>query len=85
MTSQRVVWIEKIIGIYDSRIEAPLTTILSINVATQFVGRLLGYGDVIVTTYTGKIVLETVNNPHQLAGLVSEYWQRASERCKARI
>jgi uncharacterized membrane protein YdbT with pleckstrin-like domain len=76
VTNQRVVWIEEVIWLYDSRIEAPLNTILSVNVRTTFIGRLLGYGDVIVTTFTGKVVLETVSNPYQLSSLISEYQQR---------
>ncbi|HSM72795.1 MAG TPA: cyclic nucleotide-binding domain-containing protein, partial [Anaerolineales bacterium] len=32
VTNQRVVWLEKVIGIYDSRQESPLSTILSVNV-----------------------------------------------------
>jgi hypothetical protein len=79
VTSQRVVWIEKVIGLYDSRIEAPLNTILSVNVSTLFIGRLLGYGDVVVTTFTGKVLLKTVSNPYQLAGLIAEYWQRSQQ------
>jgi Cyclic nucleotide-binding domain len=79
ITNQRVVWIEKVIGLYDSRIEAPLNTILSVNVSTLFIGRILGYGDVIVTTFTGKVLLQTVSNPYQLAGLISEYWQRSQQ------
>jgi len=76
ITNQRVVWVEKVIWLYDSRIEAPLNTILSVNIKTVFLGRLLGYGDVIVTTYTGKVVFETVGNPYQLSSLISEYLQR---------
>ena len=79
LTSQRVVWNEKVIWMYESRIEAPLTTILSINVKTSYFGRLLGFGDVIVTTYTGKIILESIADPNQLASLITEYWQRSKQ------
>ncbi len=34
VTNQRVVWLEKVIGIYDSRQESPLSTILSVGVET---------------------------------------------------
>ncbi len=77
VTNQRVVWIEKVIWLYDSRIEAPLNTILSVNVNTSFLGRLIGFGNVIVTTYTGKVALQAVGNPNQLAGLITEYQQRS--------
>lgn len=79
VTNQRVVWVEKIIWLYDSRIEAPMTTILSVNVLTSFIGRLFQFGDVIVTTYTGKVRLEAVSNPYQLSSLISEYRQRSQQ------
>lgn len=77
VTNQRVVWIERVIWLYDSRIEAPLNTVLSVNVSTSFIGRLVGFGNVIVTTYTGKVSLQAVGNPYQLAGLITEYQQRS--------
>ena len=77
ITNQRVAWIEKVIWLYDSRIEAPLDTILSVDVNTTLLGRTVGYGNVIVTTYTGKLLIETVNNPYQLSSLIAEYWHRA--------
>jgi uncharacterized membrane protein YdbT with pleckstrin-like domain len=79
ITSQRVVWIEKVIGLYESRVEAPLSTVLSVNVNTSFLGRLLGYGNVVVSTFTGKVPLQAVSNPYQMAALVSEYWQRSQQ------
>lgn len=77
VTNQRVVWTEQIILVYESRIEAPLTTIQSINVRTELLGRLLGYGDVTITTYTGRVTLTTVDDPNQMAALIQEYKQRA--------
>ena len=35
LTNQRVVWLEKVVGIYDSRQEAPLSTVLSVGVETD--------------------------------------------------
>ena len=77
VTNQRVVWIEVVIALYESRNEAPMNTILSINVRTSFLGRTFGFGDVIVTTYTNKITLDSVSDPNQLAALITEYWNRA--------
>ncbi|MBN1146770.1 MAG: cyclic nucleotide-binding domain-containing protein [Anaerolineales bacterium] len=82
VTDQRVVWIEQMIWLYDSRVEAPLTTLLSVNVTTSLLGRLLGYGDVVVRTFTGAIVLRTVGEPNQMAALVEEYWHRAQRKYK---
>jgi CRP-like cAMP-binding protein len=79
VTSQRVVWLEKVIGIYDSRQEAPLSTILSVGVQTSMTGRMLNYGDVIVRTFVGRIPFEYVSHPQQAATIVEEYWHRSRE------
>lgn len=80
VTNQRVVWIEKVVGIFDSRQEAPLSTILSVGVETDAIGRILDYGNVIVRTFVGKISFNHVRHPNQAARLVEEYWGRAKER-----
>lgn len=79
VTNQRVVWLEKVIGIYDSRQEAPLDKILSVGVETVLVGRLLSYGNVIVRTFVGRIPFNRVNQPYQAAAIIEEYWRRAQE------
>ncbi len=76
VTDQRVVWLEKVIGIYDSRQEAPLSTVLSVGVETDVSGRLLDYGNVIVRTYVGKIPFSHVSHPYEAAHLVEELWTR---------
>jgi hypothetical protein len=77
VTNQRVVWLEKVIGLYDSRQEAPLDTILSVGVETDMMGRTLDYGDLVVRTYVGKIVFRNVAHPFEAARLVEEHWSRA--------
>jgi len=80
VTDQRVVWLEQILLLYDSRQEAPLSTVLSVNVSTNLVQRIFGFGDVIVRTYTGSIVMRSVDMPNQFANILEEYWHRALER-----
>ncbi len=82
MTNHRVVWVEKVVGLYESRVEAPLRTVLSISVSTDQVGRILNYGDVIVRTYTGKIVLRHVTNPERMREFMEEHWQRTRRSLK---
>ena len=77
VTSQRVIWLEKVIGLYDSRQEAPLSTVLSVGVETDMMGRMLDYGDVVVRTYVGKIVFRNVAHPFEAARLVEEHWSRS--------
>ena len=79
VTNQRVVWLEKVIGLYDSRNEAPLTQILSVGVETDLIGRALDYGDVLVRTFVGAIPFRHVLHPQQAAHMVEEYWQRTQQ------
>jgi CRP-like cAMP-binding protein len=76
VTNQRVVWLEKVIGVYDSREEAPLATILSVGVETDAIGRALDYGNVIVRTFVGKLEFDHVDHPQQAADMIREYWER---------
>ncbi len=80
VTNQRVVWLERVIGLYESRQEAPLRTILSVSMETDPFGRILGYGDVIVRTYTGMIIMRNVGRPKQLAALIEQYWLRTRKQ-----
>ncbi|MBC7879155.1 MAG: cyclic nucleotide-binding domain-containing protein [Anaerolineales bacterium] len=76
VTNQRVVWVERVVGIYDSRQEVPLATILSVNVETDVIGRALNYGNVTVRTFVGKIQFDYVDHPEQAADMIREYWER---------
>lgn len=80
VTNQRVVWLERVIGVHDSRQEAPLSTILSVNVETEMLGRLLDYGDVSVRTFVGNIKFDYVDHPDQAAGMIRELWDRTKSR-----
>jgi hypothetical protein len=79
VTNQRVVWLEKVIGIYESRQESPLSTILSVGVETDQLGRIFDYGDVIVRTFVGKIPFNNVSHPEQAQHMIEEYWHRAQD------
>ncbi len=79
VTNQRVVWLEKVIGLYDSRTEAPLSQILSVGVESDLVGRTLDYGNVLVRTFVGAIPFRHVLHPHQAAHMVEEYWHRIQQ------
>ncbi|HSM70432.1 MAG TPA: cyclic nucleotide-binding domain-containing protein, partial [Anaerolineales bacterium] len=80
VTNQRVVWLEKVIGIYDSRQESPLSTILSVNVETSQLGRILDYGDVLVRTWIGTVPFKKVDHPEQAQHMIEEYWDRTKNR-----
>lgn len=76
VTNQRVVWLEKVVGIYDSRQESALSTVLSVGVQANPLGRVLDYGDVIVRTFVGRIPFSHVDHPNQAARMIEEYWMR---------
>jgi hypothetical protein len=75
-TNRRVVWLEKVIGLYDSRQESPLRMILSVAVNSGLFGRQLGYGDVEVRTYTGAITLTDTPHPEAFAATIEALGRR---------
>lgn len=79
VTNQRVVWLEKVVGIYDSRQESALSTVLSVGVEANPLGRAMDFGDVIVRTFVGRIPFSHVNHPKQAARMIEEYWMRTRE------
>ena len=79
VTNQRVVYLEKVIGLYDSTQQAPLSTILSVGVETDLLGRQWGFGNVIIRTFVGRIIFRHVSNPKQAAAVVEEHWHRTRE------
>jgi hypothetical protein len=87
VTDQRVVWVEKVVWLYESRDEAPLTTILAVNTTSSFFGRLMHYGSVIVKTFTGEITFRNLRDPHRMGEFIEEYRERierGSERREKR-
>ncbi len=79
VTSQRVVWLEKVIAVYDSRQESPLNTILAVAVETSLLGRWFDFGDVVVRTFVGKIIFKSVSHPKQAQRIIQEYWDRTKD------
>jgi len=80
VTNQRAIWLEKVIGIYDSRQETPLSSVISVGVETDMTGRLLDYGNVIVRSFVGKLTFSHVSHPYQAAHMVEEHWNRIKSR-----
>jgi hypothetical protein len=79
VTNQRVIWLEKVVALYDSRTEAGMGTILSVGTESDYWGRIFDYGTVIVRTFTGQIRMDYVVHPRQAAGMIEEYWNRSKE------
>jgi hypothetical protein len=69
-----------VILLYDSRQEAPLITVLSKNVAFHQVLRMfINYGNLIVRTYTGSIVMRRVYEPELLVSFIDGLQARARD------
>jgi hypothetical protein len=82
VTNQRVVWIERVVGLYNSRREAPLATILAVNLTSSQTGRLLKYGDVDVRTFTGSILMHNMAQPNLFSSFVKGHQVIAQQHLK---
>jgi CRP-like cAMP-binding protein len=80
VTDRRVVRLEKIVGLYDNRQEAPLRMILSVSTSSSMLGRMYGFGDVVIRSYTGQITFPNVTSPREMAALIEEQIRRLLRR-----
>ncbi|MCW5874272.1 MAG: cyclic nucleotide-binding domain-containing protein [Anaerolineales bacterium] len=83
LTDQRVVWLEQKLLRSASRVEAPLETVQSVNTHTTLLGRILGFGDVMIQTFTSTVSMPKVGDPLTTKFLVEEYVLR--QRRGARV
>ncbi|MDW8226631.1 MAG: cyclic nucleotide-binding domain-containing protein [Anaerolineales bacterium] len=83
VTNRRVLWLERVIGLYDSRNETPLSAVQRINVETDFWGRQLNYGTLTIRTIIGStLILRNMPHPHQAAALIEEQWRRVQRTAR---
>ena len=79
VTNQRVVNIQKVVAMYDSREEAPMNTIVSVNSESDMFGRIFRYGTVIVRTITGEMRMQFAPRPKHAVAMIEEYLLRAKD------
>jgi hypothetical protein len=79
VTNQRVIALEKIILLYESRQEAPMDTVLTVGINTGLIGRLLNFGDVRVKTFTGQINMRHVGQPDYMVAIIEEFINRIKQ------
>lgn len=79
ITNRRIVSFEKVALFYESRQEAPLDAILSIETRTSQAGRIFGFGDILIRTFTGVIIFRYLAHHEFVIRLINE------ERSKAKI
>lgn len=80
VTDERVVWLERVVGIYDSRQEAPLSAVKSGRIKAGFFGRMFGYGDVITEAIMGTVTFRHVPLPAQIKELIDQQSKQALRR-----
>lgn len=74
LTNQRVIWLEKVAGLYERRQETPLQWVLSTGISSGVLGRFLDFGDIYIRTYTGQMVLTRVPSPQLVIDQMEERW-----------
>jgi hypothetical protein len=72
ISNLRAVWLEQILLRSASRMEAPLENVQTVNTHTSLLGRILGFGDVIIHTYTGSVPMPAVGNANFVKRLIEE-------------
>jgi hypothetical protein len=80
ITDERIVWLERTFGLYDSRQEAPLVAIKAGETKSSQLGRLLGYGDVLTQTFMGQIFFRHIRNPEEIKNRIDLERKLAMER-----
>jgi len=84
VTDRRAIWLEKVIGLYDSRHEAPLRMVLSVSTTTDVSGRMMDYGDVVIRTFTGQLRFHTVGSPRESITWMGSYTSTGPSGCGRR-
>ncbi len=79
LTNQRMVWIEKVAGVFDSRQEAPLITLKTVGTSKSLLGNLFGFADVTVRTFVGPISFRKVANAPIIAEMIQSLWIRSKQ------
>ena len=79
VTDQRLVFLEKVVLFYQNRHETPLDAVLSVGLKTSVWGRIFGYGDLNVRTFTGMVTFRRIPEPVITLQLVEQYWQRSKQ------
>ena len=82
VTTERVAWVEKVLWLHDQRREIPLQSILSVNLSSNQLQRVFGYGDVIIRTYTGDMPMRNASHPKVLLDLILETQKLTRERAR---
>lgn len=83
VTNQRVVYVEKVALIYDSRNTVSMNALTAVGAGTENIAdRLLEYGDVTVKTLSKPLVMRAISYPQIVAALINEHLNRSKSRAR---
>lgn len=83
VTNQRVVYVEKVILIYDSRVHLSMGHLTTVGAQTyNLADRLMEYGDVTVLTLSKPMYLRGLAYPQMVAALIQEQITRNRQRSR---
>lgn len=77
VSNRRIISLEKVALFYESRQEAPLDAILSVETKSSQIGRWVGYGDIVIRTFTGVVYFKRLAKPELVVRLVNDERGRA--------
>lgn len=80
ITNRRAVYQERVVLFYDSQRETPLDAIVSEDIQTDFWGRWLGFGNLLVRTYTGMLPMKRIAAVREVKMILDEQRQQAMAR-----
>ena len=76
VTNKRIIDIDKVVFLFDSRAEVPLTSVSNTVVSASEWGRIFDYGDLVVNTFSGPITFHNVPYPQATADMILEHLNR---------
>ena len=82
VTDRRVVFLHRVILLYESRQEAPLTAVKSEEVKITLLGRMLGYGNVITYAFLGQVVFKSIADPRAVREIIEGLRKRTAVNLK---
>lgn len=80
VTDRRVLVFEKVILMFDSRVETPLEAVLAVNQRTSWLGRILNFGDLSVKSFTGTIGMTYLEATSEVQRIIEYLLLRARQR-----
>lgn len=76
ITRERVISQRQMIGFFEGRQESPLSAILSTGMDSTIWGRTIGFGTIVVRSYTGDLRMDKLPHPELIYGLLESRRQR---------